>query len=83
MFTTFDVLAIVVILFVLMYHRENRKALDVHINRLSKMGCLSIELMNTDARFLAAAVRYTKARYSLRILCVGYALSWVFTWLLN
>lgn len=83
MFTTFNAVAIVVILFVLTAHLKNRKAITVNINRLSKMGYSSIELMNTDARFHAAAVRYTQTRYGLRTLCVGYALSWVVTWLLN
>lgn len=81
MFTIFDAIVIGVILFVSVTKLKDYRVLALKYDRASKWGYSIAEVMNYDAKFREVAARYALTRLVLRILCVGYAGSWVLYWL--
>lgn len=81
MFTTFDVIALVVIALVFLGRCIASNEFGKHVERLESLGYTSGEDMMVDSRFRIAARHCTFWSNILHVLLIGYTGSWVLYWL--
>lgn len=77
--TTIDIVAIVVIALTVWMRLRSVNNFKRRIDQLESLGYSSLNMMMTDDTFMVAAGRVQLWAKTLKVLCIGYALSWVAT----